>query len=166
VVVVRLASISLDPRDGRAVAVFVDNAGRCLPLWVDDDAAAALADGNGAARVLVDAVKVCGGAIDRCELTHVDGGVLRALVVVLGTDVTPLAARASFAAAVARVAGVPLLVDDAVLAHAHARLNEATARAASLSTPPADAPLTQTAADRWNALLDHLAERLHDDRPS
>jgi len=49
----------------------------------------------------------------------------------------------------------------------NARLREASAR---VSLPPSstsiDAPQSQTTAERWNALLEHLAERLHDDRPS
>jgi len=40
----RLTTFAIDPRDGRAVAVFGDDAGRHLPVWVDDTDAAQLAD--------------------------------------------------------------------------------------------------------------------------
>jgi len=177
VVVVHLVTIALDPRDARAVVVLQDARGRTLPLWVDDDAAAAI---GAAARgvtgttsahgLLVAALDVAGGAIAHVELRTLQGGVLRGVVVVAGArGVVELPARASHAVAAALVQGCPIVVDEALLAHTHQRVVEAAAR----SQPPGEArggavdePLSQSTAERWNTLLQHLADKLHDERPS
>lgn len=173
VVIVRLTSIVLDPRDARAVLILQDAGARCLPLWVDDtDAAAVAAAERGDARttsapaLLVAALTAAGGAIDRVELRAVHGGVLRAMVTVAGAlGVVELPARASHAIAAAIHAGAPVLVEEAVIAHLHQRLKDAAAR----SQPPesaVDEPLSQSTAERWNTLLLHLADKLQDERPS
>ncbi len=177
VVVVNLVNIVLDPRDGRAVVVLQDAHGRSLPLWVDDDAAAAIgAAARGAASptsapgLLVAALDVAGGAIAHVELRMLQGGVLRGVVVVVGArGVVELPARASHAVAAALVQGCAIVVDEMLLAHIHQRVVEAAAR----SQPPMEArggavdePLSQSTAERWNTLLQHLADKLHDERPS
>ena len=90
VVVVRVGSFTLDPRDGRAVVLFVhEPSQRMLPLWLDDVDAAALAaalsgdqgTSTSTAAFTWAAVQACGGSIDRCEFTGEHGGVLRAVVV-------------------------------------------------------------------------------------
>ncbi len=168
-------TVALDARDGRAVVVFADSAGRALPLWVDDaDAAAIAAAARGdkqtttsAATLMWAAVSACGGAIDRVELRRIQGGILRAVVVVVGVDgPVELAARASVAIATALVAGAPIVADDAVLDALDHRLKDAAARAAVCTDVAVDEPVVQSTADRWNTLLAHLAERVFDDRPS
>ena len=173
-VVVALTTINLDPRDGSAVAIFLHApTGRCLPLWVDDVDAAALASAwrgerattSSSAAFMQAAITVCGGAIDHVELQRIQGGVLRAVVVVAGTSgLTALAARASTAVALAMVAGAPVFVDDVVLTQVHARLQEAAKRAAV--DDGVDAAAVQTTSERWNQLLAHLADRVVDERPS
>ena len=173
-VVIGLATITLDPRDGHAVAIFLHApSGRCLPLWVDDIDAAALAgasrgeqlSSSSSAALTWAAIRACGGAIDRIELHRVHGGVLRAAVVVVGAfGPVTLPARASTAAALASLSGAPLLVDDGLLAQVHARLQEAAARVGH--DDGVDAPAIQTATERWNQLLAHMADRLVDERPS
>ncbi len=174
-VVVRLVTITLDPRDGRAVAIFQDDDGRCLPLWVDDADAAALAaaargqrSGTSPASLVVAAVEACGGAIDRAVLQRVQGGVLRAVIVVAGaTGPAELPAKASTAAAVAMLAGAPILVDETVLALLNRRLQDAAPRGTAGTDSAVDEPLAQTTAERWNTLLQRLADKVHDDdRPS
>jgi bifunctional DNase/RNase len=171
--------VTLDPRDGRAVVIFVDEQKRCLPLWVDDSDAAALA---GAARgdadstqspaaLLLGVVDACGGAIDRVELHRAEGSMLRGVVVVDGSrGATVLPAKASIAAALAILADAPLLVDDGLVAVAHQRLQEAAERHARRSRPPlstgVDAPVVQSTAERWSQTLQHLAGKIFDDRPS
>jgi bifunctional DNase/RNase len=178
VVVVHLVTIALDPRDARAVVVLQDAHGRTLPLWVDDDAAAAIgaaarggaASSASAPGLLVAALDVAGGAIAHVELRMLQGGVLRGVVVVVGArGVVELPARASHAVAAALVQGCPVVVDEMLLAHIHQRVVEAAAR----SQPPVetrggavDEPLSQSTAERWNTLLQHLADKLHDERPS
>lgn len=176
VVVVHLVSIILDPRDARAVVVLQDARGRALPLWVDDAAATAIAAADRgasrglAAQVLVAALAVTGGAIAHVELRAPQGGTLRAVVAVVGArGVIELPAQASLAVATALEQGCPIVVDEALIAWTHQRVVEAAARA----QPPSDSrggavdePLTQTTAERWNALLQHLADKLHDERPS
>ena len=177
-VVVHLVTIVLDPRDARAVVVLQDAHGRTLPLWVDDDAAAAIgaAARSGAASstspsgLLVAALEVAGGSVAHVELRVLLGGVLRGIVVVAGArGVVELPARASHAVAVGLVQGCPIVVDELLLAHIHQRVTEAAAR----SQPPIEArggavdePLSQSTAERWNALLQHLADKLPDERPS
>jgi bifunctional DNase/RNase len=168
-------TVALDARDGRAVVVFGDALGRALPLWVDDaDAAAIAAAARGdkqtttsASALLWAAVSACGGSIDRVELRRIQGGVLRAVVAVVGVDgPVEFAARASVAVAVALVAGAPIFADEAVLDALDHRLKDAAARAAIDADVAVDEPVVQSTADRWNALLAHLAERVHDERPS
>ena len=173
-VVIGLATITLDPRDGHAVALFLHApSGRCLPLWVDDIDAAALAaaargeqsSSSSSAALTWAAIVACGGAIDRVELHRVQGGVLRAAVVVVGAfGPAILPARASTAAALAMLSSAPLLVDEGLLAQVHARLQEAASRV--VRDDGVDAPTTQTTTERWNQLLAHMADRLVDDRPS
>lgn len=175
-VVVRLVTITLDSRDGRAVAIFEDEQRRCLPLWVEDADAAALAAAargdhrttSSAAALLVAAVDACGGAVDRSVLQRVQGGVLRAVVVVVGAaGLAELPARASTAATVAMLAGAPILVDETVLALLHRRLLDAAAQSSAGMDSAVDEPLAQTTAERWNSLLQRLADKVHDDdRPS
>ncbi len=175
-VVVHLVTILLDPRDARAVVILQDVRGRTLPLWVDDDAASAIGaasqggSASSAAHLLVSALAVTGGAIAHVELRGLQGGVLRAVVAVVGAHgVVELPARASLAVAAALAQGCPIVVDEAIIAHTHQRVVEAAAR----SQPPAegrggavDEPLSQSTAERWNTLLQHLADKLQDERPS
>lgn len=157
--------------------ILQDAAGRTLPLWVDDDAAATVAaaargerDTTSPAVLLAAALAATGGAIDRVELRSVQGGVLKAVVVIVGALGTiELAARASHAVAAALVVSAPVVADEVVVAHLDQRLRDAAAR----SSPPTaasgaavDEPLTQSTAERWNTLLQHLAEKIHDERPS
>ncbi len=177
-VALQLAAFALDPRDGRAVALFRDDAGRHLPLWVDDVDAAQLADAargerdtaRSSAGLLVGALEACGGVVDRVELRQLDRSVLRAVVVIDGAaGAAELPARASTAAAAALLTGAPLLVDELILAHTHARLQEAAARAARDGAGDdggVDEPVAQSAAERWNQTLQHLAERLIDGQRS
>ena len=176
VVVVRVASFTLDPRDGRAVVLFLhESTQRVMPLWVDDVDAAALAaalrgdrlTSSSTAALMWAALQACGGGIDRCELTSETGGVLRALVVVDGAfGPAELPARASVAATLAVLSGAPLVVDDALLSTVHARLVEASARQQAQKDVAVDAPLLQTTSERWNQLLEHLREKIVDERPS
>ncbi len=173
-VVIGLASITFDPRDGHAVALFVHApSGRCLPLWVDDIDAAALASAlrgdrtssSSSAALTWAAIAACGGAVDRVELHRIAGGVLKAVVVVVGAfGPVTLPARASTSATLAMVAGAPILVDDGLLEQVHARLQEAASRVAV--DDGVDTPVLQSTTERWNQLLAHLADRLVDERPS
>jgi bifunctional DNase/RNase len=177
VVVVHLVTIAFDPRDTRAVVVLQDAQGRTLPLWVDDDAAAAVAaaargvdETTSPPALLVAALDATGGAIAHVELRSVHDGVLKAVVVVAGArGVVELPARPSHAVAAAILQGCPVVADDALIAWTHQRVVDAAAR----SQPPGEAragavdePLSQSTAERWNALLQHLADKLHDERPS
>ena len=147
-----------------------------MPLWVEDADAAALAAAargdhrttSSAAALLVAAVDACGGAVDRSVLQRVQGGVLRAVVVVVGAaGLAELPARASTAATVAMLAGAPILVDETVLALLHRRLLDAAAQSSAGMDSAVDEPLAQTTAERWNSLLQRLADKVHDDdRPS
>jgi bifunctional DNase/RNase len=169
-------SFALDPRDGRVVVVFVDAAGRHVPLWVDDVDAAALADATrgeldtarSAPALLLAAVEACGGAVDRVELRRLERGVLHGAVVVDGArGSAELPAKASLAAALAVLAGAPVLVEDAIVAHVDARVREAAARAARAARDGGvDAPIALSTAERWSQTLLHLAEKLHDERRS
>jgi bifunctional DNase/RNase len=177
VVVVHLVTITLDPRDAHAVVVLQDARGRTLPLWVDDAAATAIAaaargtrDTTSAPALLVAGLEATGGAIVHVELRALQGGVLQAVVVVAGAlGVVELPTRASHAVAAALVQGCPIVADDAVIAWTHQRVVEAAARAQPAGEARAgavDEPLSQSTAERWNALLQHLADKLHDERPS
>jgi len=94
--------------------------------------------------------------------------VLRAVIVVVGaTGPVELPAKASTAAAVAMLAGVPILVDETVLALLNRRLQDAAPRGTAGTDSAVDEPLAQTTAERWNTLLQRLADKVHDDdRPS
>lgn len=171
---IHVASFALDPRDGRAVVLFSDGV-RLLPLWVDDIEAASLAaalrgdrsTSSSTAALLWATVQACGGGVDRCEFQREHGGVLRAVVVVDGAfGPAELPARASVAATLAVLAGAPLLVDSALLEVAHNRLLEAAARQHAKDESGVDAPLLQTTGERWNQLLQHLSQKLVDERPS
>ncbi len=176
VVAVRVAHFTLDPRDGRAVVLLVhEPSQRVLPLWIDDDAAAALASAlrgdrltsSSTAALLWAAVQACGGGIERCELTAEMGGVLQAVVVVEGAfGPAELPARASVAATLAVLSGAPLVVDDLLLSAVHSLLVEAAARQRGQKDVAVDAPLLQTTSERWNQLLEHLREKIVDERPS
>jgi bifunctional DNase/RNase len=174
-----LSTMTLDPRDGRAVVVFADGAGRHLPLWIDDVDAGALADAargdldtaRSASALLLGALEACGGGVDRVELRRLDRGVLHAVVVVDGArGPAELPAKATLAAAVAVLSGAPLLVDEAILAHTSARLDEAVARAERAAHAGRDVgidePVAQSTAERWNQALQHLAGKLFDDSRS
>ncbi|HEY1100494.1 MAG TPA: bifunctional nuclease domain-containing protein [Myxococcota bacterium] len=173
-VVVGFGTITLDPRDGHAVAIFFHApSGRCLPLWIDDVDAAALAAAvrgdrsttSSSAALLAASIEVCGGAVDRVQLQRVQGGVLRAVVVVAGSvGLSALPARASTAITLALLSGAPILIDDGLLTQIHARLHEAAKRAGH--DDGVDTPTQQTATERWNLLLAHLADRVVDERPS
>ncbi len=177
VVVVSLVTIALDPRDTRAVLVMQDARGRTLPIWVDDEAAVAVA---AAARgtlqtlsppaLLVAALEACGGALLRVELGGLHDGALRAVVVVLGAyGEVELSARPSLAIAAALVQGCPIVTDPLLLAHVDERVVEAAARmqaAVDARSSAVDEPPIQSTAERWNALLEHLKDRLVDERPS
>lgn len=176
VVVVRVGSFTLDPRDGRAVVLFVhEPSQRMLPLWLDDVDAAALAaalsgdqgTSTSTAAFTWAAVQACGGSIDRCEFTGEHGGVLRAVVVVDGAfGPVELPTRASTAATLAALSGAPLVVADALLTLVHARLLDAEARQKRQQDTGVDTPLLQTTSERWNQLLEHLREKIVDERPS
>lgn len=172
-IAVHLASFTLDARDGRAVALFVDADGRCLPLWMDDADAAALASAQAVARgvaplatteapgLTLAAVGVCGGAVGGARLRGAVGGVLRASVSIHGLHgEVELPARASAACALAIAAGAPVTVEDGLLAQVHAQLLEAAARAASGREVAVDESVQQTPSERWSQLLQHLAEKL------
>ncbi|MDP2344316.1 MAG: DUF151 domain-containing protein [Deltaproteobacteria bacterium] len=148
---------------------------RVMPLWVDDVDAAALAaalrgdrlTSSSTAALMWAAVQACGGGIDRCELTAEQSGVLRAVVVVDGAfGPAELPARASVAATLAVLSGAPLVVDDGLLSTVHARLVEAAARQQAQKDVGVDAPQLQTTSERWNQLLEHLREKIVDERPS
>jgi bifunctional DNase/RNase len=175
-VVIRVTGFALDPRDGRAVVLFHADDGRCLPLWVDDADAHAVANAlrgdrtttSSAAAFVWASVQACGGGVDRCELVRESGGVMRAVVIVEGAfGPAEIPARASLGAAIAVLAGAPIVVDEATLAAVDVRLGEAAARvAARAGVDDDDVPLSQSTGERWNQLLQHFAQRLVDDRPS
>ncbi len=175
-----VASFALDPRDGRVVVVFGDAQGRHLPLWVDDGDAAALGaacrapvtapdPGRSAPALVLAVVEACGGGVDRAELRRLERGILQGVIVVDGAQgPSELPAKASTAAAVALLAGAPLLVDEVILAYVDARVREAAARAER--SPPvgggSDEPVAQSSAERWSQTLQHLAEKLLDEQRS
>lgn len=172
-----LVTIALDPRDARAVLVLQDARGRTLPLWVDDAAASAVATAARGVRqtvcpsaLLVAAIEASGGAIARVELGGLHDGVLRAAVVVVGAfGEVELRARPSHAIAAALVQGCPIVTDPQLLAHVDERIGEAAARmraAIDARSSAVDEPPIQSTAERWNALLEHLKDRLVDERPS
>jgi bifunctional DNase/RNase len=177
VVVVSLVTIAIDPRDARAVLVLQDASGRTLPLWVDDAAAAAVAAAVRGGRrtvspaaLLVAALEATGGAIARVELCGLVDGALRAVVVLIGAlGEVELSARTSHAIAAALVQGCPIVVDPLLLAHVDDRVVEAAARmqaAVDARQSAVDEPHVQSTTERWNTLLEHLKDRLYDERPS
>jgi bifunctional DNase/RNase len=173
-VVVTLSTITLDPRDTRAVAILLHAAsGRCLPLWLADVDAAALAaawrgersTASSSSALVMAVLQACGGALDRVEL-RVSGGVVRAALVVVGAaGVVVLAARASTAIGAAMLVGAPVVVDDLQLGQIHGRLQEAAARVAA-DRDGVDEPEKLSTTERWNQLLQHLGTRLVDELPS
>jgi bifunctional DNase/RNase len=177
-IAVTVATFALDPRDGRAVVLFHDRDGRHLPLWVDDVDAAALADAvhgeldtaRSAPALLAGVLEALGGAVDRVELRRLERNVLHGVLVVDGgRGPAELPAKASLAAALAVLVGAPLLVDELILAHADARLREARERArrdGASDDGGVDEPVAQSAAERWNQTLMHLAEKLVDGQRS
>ncbi|MBM4280420.1 MAG: bifunctional nuclease family protein [Deltaproteobacteria bacterium] len=169
-------SFALDPRDGKVVVVFVDAAGRHLPMWVDDVDAATLADASrgeldtarSTPALLLAAVEACGGAVERVELRRLERGVLHGAVILDGArGAAELPAKASLAAALALLAGAPVLAEDAIVAHVDARVREAAARAVRAERDTgADSTLALSTAERWSQTLLHLAGKLHDERRS
>lgn len=163
----RVAGVTLDPRDGRAIVVLVDDeSGRAFPLWGADDAAAAIAravEGRGQSSstdthgLLWAAVRTLGAGVEHVELNGALHGVVSAAVTLAdAAGPITLAARASDAIALALRAGAPVLVHDELLAQVAARLADAEARTSGHG-PAAAEPVQMTPAERWNALLAHLS---------
>lgn len=163
----RVAAVTLDPRDGRAVVVLVHEAsGRVFPLWVGDEEAAAVAralagrgqpsstDTHG---LLAAAVRVLGASVEHVELTGVISSVVTAQVFLGDAEgVSALAARPSDAVALAVRLGAPILVHDELLAQVAARVADAEARTGARN-PAAAEPVQLSQAERWNQLLAHLS---------
>lgn len=163
----RVAGVTLDPRDGRAVVVlFDDESGRAFPLWVADDDAAAIARaiaGRGQSSstdthgLLWASVRSLGAAVEHVELNGALHGVVTAAVTLSdASGPLTLAARASDAIALSLRAGAPILVHEELLAQVASRLADAEARTAGHG-PAAAEPVQMTPAERWNALLAHLS---------
>ena len=163
----RVAGVTLDPRDGKAVVVLAhEPSGRSFPLWVADDDAAGIAravSGRGQSSstdthgLLWAAVRSLGAAVEHVELNGALQSVVTAAVT-LSDAAGPivLAARASDAVALALRAGAPILVNEELLDQVAARLADAEARTADHG-PTAAEPVQMTPAERWNALLAHLS---------
>lgn len=163
----RVAGVTLDPRDGRAVVVLVhEDSGRAFPLWVADDDAAAIARavaGRGQSSstdthgLLWAAVRSLGAAVEHVELNGALHSVVTAAVTLADAEgPVVLAARASDAVALALRAGAPVLVHEELLQQVATRLADAEARTAGRG-PTAAEPVQMTPAERWNALLAHLS---------
>jgi hypothetical protein len=163
----QVVSVTLDPRDGRAVVLLVHEAtGRVFPLWVGDEEAAAVAralagrghtastDTHG---LLAATVKALGATVEHVEITGVISSVVTASVALGDADgVQTLPARPSDAVALAVCLGAPILVHDELLAQVAARVADAEARTGSRN-PAAAEPVQLSQAERWNQLLAHLS---------
>lgn len=163
----RVAGVTLDPRDGRAVVVLVhEPSGRAFPLWVADDDAAAIAralSGGGQSSstdthgLLWATVRSLGAAVEHVELNGALHSVVTAAVTLADAEgPLVLAARASDALALALRSGSPILVHDELLEQVASRLADAEARTADHG-PTAAEPVLMTPAERWNTLLAHLS---------
>lgn len=163
----RVAGLTLDPRDGRAVVVLAhEPSGRVFPLWVADDDAAGIAralSGGGQSSstdthgLLWATVRSLGAGVEHVELNGALHSVVTAAVTLAdAAGPVVLAARPSDAVALALRAGAPILVHEELLAQVAARVSDAQARTAGRG-PTAAEPVQMTPAERWNALLAHLS---------
>ncbi len=162
----RVSMVQLDPRDGRAVLLFVHEAsGRVFPLWIGDQEAASVVralEGATSPRpdahdLMANIVRGLGAQVQSVELTGVVGGVVVAEVVLCGADEPILIeARPSDAVALALRAQCPILVEEELLEQVAARVREAEARVGPARGSSAAEPVMQSAAERWNQLLEHL----------
>jgi uncharacterized protein len=163
----RVAAVTLDPRDGRAVILLVhEPSGRVFPLWVGDDEAAAVARalaGRGQSSstdthgLLVTTIRALGASIEHVELTGVVSSVVTAAIALGDAQgLSLLGARPSDAVALALRLGAPILVHEELLAQVAARVADAEARTGSRS-PAAAEPVQLSQAERWNQLLAHLS---------
>jgi bifunctional DNase/RNase len=165
---VRLAQMTIDPRDGTAVVVLEHAAtGAAFPIWGSDDEARALAevaqassDTSRAPRsseLLHGVISALGGHIREARITEITSLVLRAeIVIVHGDEERVLSARASDAIALALRAGAPVVVENALLDLVAARVREACAVAAPTTMTGAE-HRPQSTAERWNQLIAHLS---------
>jgi bifunctional DNase/RNase len=167
----RVGGVTLDPRDGRAVILMVEERGsRVFPLWVGDDEAAAVAralSGRGQSSstdthgLLAAAVRTLGAGVAHVEITGVVSSVVTAAVVTASVHLadadgnTALPARPSDAIALALRMGAPVLVDEELLAQVAARVADAEARTSRNAV--AAEPVQMSQAERWNQLLAHLS---------
>lgn len=163
---IRVATVTLDPRDGRAVILLVhEESGGVFPLWVADGEAAAVAraisgrvpaSSTDAHALLAGVIRILGARVEHVEITGVLAGVVMAEVVLAdGDGRTALSARPSDAVVLALSSGAPILVHKELLRQVAERVAEAedrTSARAALATPP---PLTP--AERWTQLLAHLS---------
>jgi hypothetical protein len=176
---VSVAGLALDPRTESPILLLRDEAGqRVLPIWIGVAEATAIAAKvenidlprpmtHDLTQALVDTL---GGRIGRVAITSLRESTFYASVyVLLGEVESALDARPSDAVALALRANAPIFVDEQVFADGAAVVVEATEAAAG-EAPAESAPevgasgadeVKQTAAERWNTLLEHM----DDDKP-
>ncbi len=154
----------LDPRDGRAVVILVDELDRRLPLWLGHAEAAAIQaaldgyDTPGPHTLLRQVIRALRGEVHAAHIRGLSGGVVMAeLIVQQASERRALTARASDAIAVALHCGAPVLCDEALLDKIAARVEGALDKARQRSLPTVGAEeVYQSPAERWHALIEHM----------
>lgn len=166
---VQFAQLAFDPRDGAPVVVLADVAsGRALPVWLDPaeaDAISRAARGDSSevatgADLVARVIAACAGRVEKVTFAGIRAGVVCAEVhIQRSVGAFALETHFSDALAIALRTGAPLLIASELLAEVAARVQTATENAAASARVPVDSPEPQTAAERWNILLDHWSSQ-------